>query len=117
MKRLLAVAGILVGLTGFTAWTQEPPPVTSEYRDAFTKVLEFLYTVAHWIGQVVANLVHSIVPTVIVPSSLVDAIGFLGLLTVFLAVAEIAKRLVWIVVAVGWILIVIRMVMVALQGS
>lgn len=120
MKRIRYI-GPLMGMViiwARTAWgAQGPPQITPDYQDTFSKVLEFLYTAAHWIGEVITNVVQSIVPAVVIPSSLVDAIGLLGLLTGFLAIAEIAKRLVWIVVIVGWALIVIRIVMVVVQGS
>lgn len=117
MKRLLALTSTAVGLGGVRGFAQEAPQVTPEYRDAFTKALEFLYTIAHWIGQLIAGIIHAIIPAVTVPVSLIDAIGFLALLTVFLAVTEIAKRLAWIVVVVGWALIVVRIVMVVVQGG
>src|SRR5659263_644910 len=47
----------------------------------------------------------------ILPKSLVDAIGMLVILTIFLAIAEVAKKAIWIVVALGWVFIVIRILM------
>lgn len=50
-----------------------------------------------------------------VPTDLVDPIGLLAILTIFLAIASIAKRLVWIVVIAGWVLILIRLALVIVQ--
>jgi len=114
MKRIsIAVASLVasVSANGY-ALQQGPPDVTPETRDAFDKVLEFLYTISRWIGELIVRLVHSIVPDVTIPTSLVDAIGILALLTVFLVISDIAKRLAWIVVGVGWILIVVRVVLI-----
>lgn len=86
-------------------------PIPSEYQDIFDKISVFLYTIARWIGQAITGVVQSLVPTVKIPDSLINAIGFLALLTVFLVIAEVAKRLVWIIVLIGWVLIVIRIVM------
>lgn len=110
MKRLFAVT-IFLCLVGIGAVAQGLPQAAPEYENVLNKVLESLYTVAHWIGQVITGVIQSLIPTVKIPDSLVDAIGFLALLTVFLVVAEVAKRLAWIVVLVGWVLIVIRIVM------
>lgn len=119
MKRISAASASIVGLlvaTGY-ALQQGPPSVDEEHRDAFDKILEFLYTVSHWIGELIVRVVHSIVPDVTIPTSLVDTIGILALLTVFLVVSDIAKRLAWIVVAVGWVLIVVRVVLIVTQST
>jgi hypothetical protein len=115
--RVLSISGMLMWLWGIRGSAQDPHQITPETEDAFGKILEFLYTIAHWVGQVVTSLVQSIVPTMAIPDSLVDAIGLLALITAFLVLAEVAKRLAWILVAIGWILIVARIVIVALQAS
>lgn len=82
-----------------------PPPTPPEgWLDQF---LAFIYTLAHWVGGVIVGLVEDIVPLQ-TPAQLVDPIGYLTLLTVLLLVSEIAKKLVWGVVVVGWVLIGIR---------
>lgn len=114
MRRIsAAVASFVTALSGTGyALQQSPPEVTPETRDAFDKVLEFLYTISRWIGELIVRLVHSIVPDVVIPASLVDAIGILALLTIFLVISDIAKRLAWLVVGVGWLLIVVRIVLI-----
>lgn len=79
----------------------------SSLRSLLDQALTFLYTAAHGLGQLVANIVEAIVHYQL-PADLLDPLGLLILLTALLAVAEFAKRLVWIIVLVGWILIVIR---------
>lgn len=83
-------------------------------RSFFDQVLTFLYTAAHWLGQVVENIVQAIVGYAL-PTDLIDPIGFLILLTIFLAISEIAKRLAWVIVVAGWVLIVIRIVLEVLR--
>jgi hypothetical protein len=82
-------------------------------RSFLDQALTFLYTAAHWSGQFVANIVQTIVGYQL-SAELIDPIGLLILLTVLLVVSEIAKRLVWIIVLVGWLLIVIRIALEAL---
>jgi hypothetical protein len=78
-------------------------------EDILTNVLAFIYTIGHWIGEKIVGLVQS-VAGIIIPQSIVDAIGMLVILTIFLAIAEVAKKAIWIVVAVGWVLIIVRIV-------
>lgn len=120
MKRLLTISLVilLIGSLSLAAQPeteQEEQPPTEDYKGAFDKILEFLYTIAHFIGQGIIELVQMIVPSATIPTDLVDPIGVLALLTAFLALAEIAKRITWIVVIAGWLLIGVRMAMVALN--
>ncbi|VVB92931.1 Uncharacterised protein [uncultured archaeon] len=78
-------------------------------EDILTSVLAFIYTIGHWIGEKIVGLIQS-VAGIIIPQSIVDAIGMLVILTIFLAIAEVAKKAIWIVVAVGWVLIIVRIV-------
>jgi hypothetical protein len=73
-------------------------------------VLSFIYTIGHWIGEKIVELIQFI-SGIILPQSLVDAIGMLVILTIFLAIAEVAKKAIWIVVALGWVFIIIRILM------
>jgi hypothetical protein len=84
-------------------------------REIFEQVLEFIYTAAHWIGQGIVNLIGMILPAVEIPQDLVNPIGFLALLTIFLAVAAVARKIVWFIVAAGWILIAIRLLIVVIE--
>jgi hypothetical protein len=79
-------------------------------QELFDQILTFLYAFAHWAGQLVAQLVALIVNYEL-PQDLIDPIGFLILLTLLLAVAEVAKKIVWLVVIAGWILIAVRVAM------
>lgn len=92
---------------------QEPVSVPEEnrLRELFDQLLTFLYSAAHWFGQLTVSLIRLILGDTLPQQTfdgLVDPIGFLILLTVFLAIAEVAKRIAWLVVIVGWALIVIR---------
>jgi hypothetical protein len=73
-------------------------------------VLSFIYIIGHWIGQKIVELIQFI-SGILLPQSIVDAIGMLVVLTIFLAIAEVAKKAIWIVVALGWLFIIIRILM------
>lgn len=89
-----------------------PPPAPPEgWLDQF---LAFIYTLAHWVGGLIVAMVENIVPLQ-TPEQLVDPIGYLTLLTVLLLISQIAKKLVWGVVVVGWVLIGIRIVLEILE--
>lgn len=75
------------------------------------QVLAFIYTLAHGAGELVVGLIERIVPLEKTGASLVDPIGLLVLVTALLLLAEMAKKLAWLVVVVGWALIVIRIVL------
>lgn len=78
--------------------------------DMLTSILTFIYTIGHWIGEKIVGLIQTI-SGILIPQSIVDAIGMLVILTIFLGIAEVAKKAIWIVVAIGWVLIIIRILM------
>lgn len=89
-----------------------PPPAPPEgWLDQF---LAFIYTLAQWVGGVIVELVENIVPLE-TPQQLVDPIGYLTLLTILLLVSQIAKKVVWGVVVVGWVFIGIRIILEILE--
>jgi len=80
------------------------------------QVLGFLYTLSDLLGQFVLYLVNLMVPADI-PDRLVQPIGFLCLITIFLLMAEIAKKIAWIVLVVGWVLIAAQIGLIWLEAS
>ena len=85
-------------------------------QEIVDQILAFIYSLGHLIGQGVINLVVTILPSMQFPDELVDPIGLLAILTIFLAVATVAKKLVWITVIVGWALILVRLILVIVQN-
>ena len=73
-------------------------------------VLTFIYTLGHWLGEKIVELIQYI-SGIKLGQEIVDAIGMLVILTIFLAIAEVAKKAIWIIVAIGWVLIIIRILM------
>jgi len=88
-----------------------PPTPPEGWLDQF---LAFMYTLAHWVGEFIVAQVNHIMPLQ-TPGQLVDPIGYLTLLTVLLLISQIARKLVWGVVVVGWVLIAIRIVLEILE--
>jgi len=93
----------------YSFYAQEAPPQESALKEFFDQALTFLYSIAHWAGELISRLVEAVVGYKL-PADLIDPLGFLILLTLFLVVAEVAKRIAWLVVVVGWALIVVRIV-------
>lgn len=73
--------------------------------------LQFIYTLAHAAGNGIVNLVQRIVPQAKIPVDLVDPIGFLAVLTVFVLLTGLARKIAWIIVIAGWVLIGVRVVL------
>jgi len=74
-------------------------------------LLTFIYTLGHWLGEKIVELIQYI-SGIQLGQEIVDAIGMLVILTIFLGIAEVAKKAIWIVVAIGWILIFVRILMI-----
>jgi len=79
-----------------------------EGRDLWTQVLAFLYTVAHQIGVWTLRLLQNLFPQAALPMELADPIGFLVLLTLFVILTQAARKIAWVVLIVGWVLIAVR---------
>jgi hypothetical protein len=78
------------------------------WKEIFLGILTFLYSIAHYFGIVVVHFLAKVLPATKVPTDLVDPIGYLILLTVFLAIVEVGKKFAWVVVFVGWALMLVR---------
>jgi hypothetical protein len=76
-----------------------------------TDLLQFIHTLAHAAGNGIVNLVQRIVPQAKIPVDLVDPIGFLAVLTVFVLLTGLARKIAWIIVIAGWVLIGVRVVL------
>lgn len=84
-------------------------------REVIDQLLAFIYSLGHVIGQAIVKAVDMVLPSIPIPSELIDPIGILAILTIFLGVATFSKKLVWIVVIAGWVLILIRLSILIIQ--
>jgi hypothetical protein len=80
-------------------------------EDILTSVLAFIYTIGHWIAEKIVWLIQAVSGIKYIEPAITEAIGMLVILTIFLAIAEVAKKAIWIVVAIGWVLIIVRILM------
>jgi len=90
------------------------PVVPTPPQDYLNQLLGFFYTLAHWVGQFVVGALGNFL-ALKQADSLVDPLGFLVLITALFVVAEVAKKITWIIVVVGWVLIVLKIVLDATQ--
>ena len=80
-------------------------------------ILTFIYFLAHQVGLLFIKALQAIFPQVVFPNSIVDSLGFLIILTlfVFLVGVDVARRIVWIIVCAAWILLFIRILMILIK--
>ncbi len=79
-----------------------------------TQIMAFLYSIAHYLGTWIVALIQKILPMAKELSTLADPIGYLAILTIFVIVAATTKRVAFVIVLVGWVLIIIRIVLMTL---
>ena len=109
---------LLVVFTSWTALAQAGDQVAGG-EEIGNKILSFIQTAAELLGQGLVNLINRILP----PGHEISAdleipLGYLGLLTVVLllfGMLEAARKVIWIVVGVGWALMVVRIILEALR--
>jgi len=75
------------------------------------KILTFIYFLAHQIGLGIIKVVQPIFPRGVFPDSIIDPLGFLIILTLFMLLVGVAKKIAWIIVCAGWILLFIRILL------
>ena len=83
--------------------------------DVIFHLLQQLNAVAETIGGWLLAAVGLILPGVL-PLELAAPVGWLVALTAVLVLTEVARKVTWVIVGIGWLLLVVRVVMVALQA-
>jgi hypothetical protein len=82
------------------------------------QALAFIQSAAELLGRGLLSLINLVLPQAHeVSQDLVMPLGYLGLLTVILflfGLLEVARKVIWLVVGVGWVLMVVRIVLDAL---
>ena len=81
--------------------------------DLLTQIFGFLSTTARYVGQGVVGVVQYILPDVKNLSTLAEPIGFLSLLTIFVILTSAARKVALIILAAGWFLIIVRLLLMA----
>jgi len=80
--------------------------------DILQTILTFIYFLAHQIGLGIVKVIQSIFTGRTFPISIIDSLGFLIILTLFIFLIGISKRIAWIIVGVGWILLFIGILLI-----
>ena len=78
--------------------------------DVILQLLERLNAAATMIGSWLLAAVG-----LVLPSQLAAPVGWLVTLTAVLTVTAVARKLTWVIVGIGWLLLAVRVVMVTLQ--
>ncbi len=103
---LATVAAVFFSAPGLAQTADE----TQKIAD---RALTFFHTAAGWVGEGLVRLVDLILPGT-PPPGIEAPLGYLGLLTLILFVFGIvaaARKVIWILVAAGWILMVVRIIL------
>ena len=86
-------------------WTVD---IDIPWKEILSGILTYLYSAAHYIGMFFVHILGKVLPAARVPLDLIDPIGYLVLLTAFLILVSVAKKIAWILVVVAWVLIAVR---------
>jgi hypothetical protein len=79
-----------------------------------TQILAFAYSLAHYLGTWIVMLIQRILPMAKELTTLADPIGYLVILSLFVLLTALAKKVAIVLVLVGWGLIIIRIALMAL---
>lgn len=87
-------------------------------ESAWQALLAFVESAARLLGQGLVRLLNLLLPgSVQLGEEMIGPLGYLALLTLVLLVFDLvasARRVIWILVGVGWILLILRIVLLAL---
>lgn len=81
--------------------------------DIMNFVFSPVYTIGHLVGTIVAVLIQFL-SGVVLSDTIIDTIGLLTMMTVILALADIAKKIAWGIVTICWALVIMRIGMLAM---
>jgi hypothetical protein len=84
--------------------------------NAALQVLVLVNAVAQRIGSTLVSGIGFVLPVATIPLDLATPVGWLALVTAGLLIAEVARKVTWVVVGIGWLLVVVRIVAVTLPS-
>jgi len=84
-------------------------------KDLLTQLMGFVYSAAHYLGVGIVAVVQRILPSAKNLETLADPIGFLGILSIFVVLVSVARKVAVIVLVAGWALILVRIVLMAFK--
>jgi hypothetical protein len=83
-------------------------------QDILTQIMAFTHSGAHYLGTGIVALIQKILPIAQELKTLADPIGYLAILSIFVIITATVKRVGIIILLVGWALIVVRIVLMAI---
>jgi hypothetical protein len=83
--------------------------------DLLTQIMTFLSTIAGYLGTWIVALVQKILPSATSLPDLKEPIGYMAILTIFTILASITRKVALIILAVGWVLILLRIILMAFK--
>ena len=79
------------------------------------EILTFIYFLGHQAGLGIVKLIQYIVPSARFPESVIDAVGLLIILTLFMFLVSVAKKIAWVILCVGWVFLLIRILIIVFK--
>lgn len=120
MRKLSVLILIFLLLIGSSCFSQtDNQDQIGQGRDILGKTLAFIDTIAQYLGKGIIKLIGT-VADVDLPNTLEVPVGYLSVMTIALALfglMEAARKVIWLVVLLGWGLIILRVVMEILGKS
>ena len=123
LKRLSVVIAVLVMLSAVSvlSFGQDAPLASAQIEETAASALDqgltYIDSVANYLGQGVLYLINMITDDRVSPD-LEKPIGYLTFITLILilfGLLDFARRVIWIGIIVGWVLLVVRIVLDALN--
>ncbi len=78
-------------------------------------ILTFIYFIAHQIGAGIIKVFQVIFPQRDFPVSIINALGYLIILTIFVFIVTVSRRTAWVILSIAWILLLIRILMIVFK--
>jgi len=92
-------------INSLLAQTSNPSHPAKDILDQF---LMFIYSIAHYIGLGIVKVINLILPMLEDLETLVDPIGFLALITIFIILVTVVRKVAWVIIITGWLLLGVR---------
>jgi len=88
---------------------------TNSVKAVLHQVLTFIHFLGHQAGLGIIKLIQSIAPDAQFPENVIESLGLLVIVTVFMILVTVAKKAAWVIVGVGWILLLIRILLIVFK--
>ncbi|HSB81950.1 MAG TPA: hypothetical protein VLM91_24485 [Candidatus Methylomirabilis sp.] len=82
-------------------------------HSSLSQLMVFAYSIAHSLGTWIVALIQKILPMAKGLPTLADPLGYLAILSIFVIITAVARRVAFAILLVGWALILIRIAVMA----